>query len=316
MTALRVIFLGNDPWSVPTLEALADAEDICVVLVITNPPRAAGRGSRLTPTSVADAARGLDLELLETDGVRSAGGDAIGEMAPDALVVVAYGVMLPAEVLRMPRLGAVNLHLSLLPRWRGAAPVQRAILEGDDRTGVSVMMIDEGLDTGPVIATLEEPIRVEDDAGSLGRRLSELGAPLVIDSLRALGAGTAAPVRQRDAGATYAAKLAPDERTIDWRDPADAIERRVRAFAPTPGATTTFRGAALKVLRAEASERDDVLTSAAATGEVRIGFGGAPAVAAGDGWVTLLEVAPSGRARMSGADWARGARLEREERCA
>jgi methionyl-tRNA formyltransferase len=320
---VRVVFLGNDPWSVPTLEALAAADDLEVALVITNPPRPAGRGSRLTPTAVAEAARRIGLEVLEVDGVRSgAGRDAIRRLRPDVIVVVAYGELLTREVLAVPRLGTVNLHLSLLPRWRGAAPVQRAILEGDRTTGVSVMLLDEGMDTGPVLSTLEEPIDPDDDGASLGRRLATRGAPLVVDQLRALDAGTASPRSQDDTAATHAAKITAADRTIDWRQPASAIARRVRALAPVPGATTTFRGAPLKILRAGSRgrgverewgvEREE---APARAGALRVDADGTPWVAASGGEVALLEVAPAGRARMPGADWARGARIGPGERC-
>ena len=313
---MRVLFLGNDTWSVPTLEALTAAADVDVELVITNPPRPAGRGSRLTSTAVADAARDLGVRLLEAEGVRDGDGRAaIHTIKPDALVVVAYGALLPPDVLDVPRLGTINLHFSLLPRWRGAAPVQRAILEGDETTGVSVMLLDEGLDTGPVLTTLETPIRPDDDSERLGQRLAELGAPLVVETLRALESGTAAAVPQEHAAATSAAKLPSEERTIDWRHPADSIVRRVRAFAPAPGATTTFRGAPLKVLRAETREHEDRLEPHPSAGDVWLDLDGAPLVTTSDGQVALLEVAPAGRTRMSGADWARGARIEPGERC-
>jgi methionyl-tRNA formyltransferase len=314
---VRVVFLGNDRWSVPTLEALSAATDIDVALAFTNPPRPAGRGARLTPTAVAEAAGRLGVETLEVDGVRADPGlTTIQRLDPDALVVVAYGELLTPAVLTVPRLGTVNLHFSLLPRWRGAAPVQRAILEGDEVTGVSVMLLDEGLDTGPVLDRAHAPIG-GDDAGALGERLATLGAPMVVEALRRLDAGTARPVPQDPAAATYAAKLAAEERTIDWRQPADSIARRVRAFAPSPGATTTFRGAPLKVLRAEARS---VVGSLATTmppsvGEIALGPDGEPSVAAAHGALALLEVAPAGRARMRGADWARGARLRPGERC-
>lgn len=322
---MRVVFLGNDPWSVPTLEALSAADDVDVVLVITNPPRPAGRGSRLTATAVAEAARRIGLAVLEVDGVRSGAGlDAIRRLEPDAIVVVAYGELLTREVLTVPRLGTLNLHLSLLPRWRGAAPVQRAVLEGDETTGVSVMLLDEGMDTGPVLATLEEPIDPDDDGSSLGRRLATLGAPLVVDQLRALRAGSASPRAQDGTVATYAAKLTAADRTIDWHQPAEAIVRRVRALAPAPGATTTFRGAPLKIVRAASRSRASGSVSAhpasthpasADPGEVHVEPDGTPMVAASEGDVALLEVAPAGRARMSAADWARGARLRAGERC-
>lgn len=313
---MRVVFLGNDPWSVPALESLVVAADVDIDLVVTNPPRPAGRGSRLTPTAVADAARQLDADVLEVEGVRAGEGfGAIERLEPDAIVVVAYGQLLTAAVLDLPRLGTVNLHFSLLPRWRGAAPVQRAILEGDQTTGVSVMLLDEGLDTGPVLATLEEPIRPDDDAGSLGKRLAGLGAPLVVDSLRALDAGAASPRAQDHRAATYAAKLTADERTIAWGDPPESAVRRVRALSPTPGATTTFRGAALKVLKARIRERGGTIEPQSRVGEVWLDPDGTPVVGALGGGVALVEVAPAGRARMPGADWARGARLEHGERC-
>ena len=304
---MRVVFLGNDPWSVPSVEALDAAGDIDIDLVITNPPRPAGRGSRLTSTAVADAARGLGVEILETEGVAGgAGRDAVVRLHPDAIVVVAYGEILTPEILATPRLGAVNLHFSLLPRWRGAAPVHRAILEGDHHTGVSVMLLDEGLDTGPVLASLDEAIAPDDDAGRLGERLARRGAPLLVDTLRELDAGTATPLPQPSAGATYAAKLSPGERVIDWLDPADPIVRRVRALAPVPGATTTFRGAPLKVLRAEIR---DAAPAPARPGDLLLDADGTPLVAVTEATVALLEVAPAGRARMSGTEWARGARL-------
>src|SRR5688572_20920347 len=221
---MRVAFLGNDVWSLPPLRALAEAPDIDVQLVVTNPPRPAGRGSELTPTAVADAARDFDLPLIEVDRVRDGEGfDALDALEPDAIVVVAYGEILTPDVLDIPRLGAVNLHFSALPRWRGAAPVQRAILEGDEVTGVTVMLMDEGLDTGPVLAAMETPIDPDEDAGSLGARLADLGSELLVEALRGLDDGSLDPRSQDQAAATYAPKVLPDEREIDWSQPADAI---------------------------------------------------------------------------------------------
>jgi methionyl-tRNA formyltransferase len=314
---MRVSFLGNDHWSVAPLRALSDASDIDVDLVLTNPPRPAGRGSHLTPTAVADAARTLDLPLLEVDRVRDGGGfDALDELEPDAVVVVAYGEILTPDVLDIPRLGAVNVHFSLLPRWRGAAPVQRAILEGDEGTGVTVMLMDEGMDTGPILATLETPIGPEEDAGSLGARLAELGAPLLVETLRGLDQGVIEPRSQDHTAATYAPKLLPEERTIDWSQPADAIVRRVRAFAPAPGAVATFRAGRLKVLRA-APERveADVLAAMPKRAEIRLSEDETPVIhGLGGDAVVLLEVAPAGRRQMTGAEWARGVRIQPGER--
>lgn len=313
---MRVAFLGNDLWSVAPLRALVDAPDIEVELVLTNPPRPAGRGSQLTPTAVANAARTLDLPLLEMNRIRDGEGfDALDALEPDAIVVVAYGEILAPDVLDIPRLGAINVHFSLLPRWRGAAPVQRAILEGDEDIGVTVMLMDEGMDTGPILATAETAIGPEEDAGSLGARLAELGAPLLVETLRGLDEGTVEPRSQDHTAATYAPKLLPEERTIDWSQPADAIVQRVRAFAPDPGAVTTFRQGRLKVLvaRSDPGPGGWMLADAPALGEV-LGGDGNPRVLAWPGVVELLEVVPAGRKRMSGEEWARGAKIQPAER--
>lgn len=313
---MRVAFLGNDTWSVPSLRALAAADDIGVELVVTNPPRPAGRGSRLAPTAVADVAAALDLPLLEVDRVRDGEGfDALDALEPDAIVVVAYGEILTPDVLDIPRLGAVNLHFSTLPRWRGAAPVQRAILGGDEVTGVTVMLMDEGLDTGPVLAARETPIDPDEDAGSLGARLADLGSELLVEALRGLDDGSLDPRSQDQAAATYAPKLLPDEREIDWSQPADAIVRRVRAFAPAPGAVATFRGGRLKVLRAEPQRIGGyILAAIPKKAEIRLLDDDTPVVhGVGEDAVVLLEVAPAGRRRMTGAEWARGARIQRGE---
>jgi methionyl-tRNA formyltransferase len=313
---MRVAFLGNDPWSVPTMRALSAASDVDVALVVTNPPRPAGRGSRLTPTAVADAAEAAGLPLLEVAGVKTGEGfAALDALEPDALVVVAYGEILTPDVLDIPVLGAVNVHFSLLPRWRGAAPVQRAILEGDTTTGVTVMLMDEGMDTGPILATVETAVGPDEDAGSLGARLAELGAPLVVDTLRRLDAGSADPRAQDAAAATYAPKLVPEEREIDWTQPAAAIVRRIRAFAPDPGAVTTFRGGRLKVLAADVRRVEaGVLPVTPIPGRPAVDEEGSPIVDSSRDLVRLLEVAPAGRKRMNGADWARGARLQPDER--
>jgi methionyl-tRNA formyltransferase len=314
---MRVAFLGNDPWSVAPLRALVAADDVDVELVITNPPRPAGRGSKLTPTAVADAARTSGLEVLEVAGVRGGDGfEALDRLEPDAFVVVAYGEILSSDVLDIPRLGSVNVHFSLLPRWRGAAPVQHAILAGDEVTGVTVMLMDEGMDTGPILATEETRIGSDEDAGSLGQRLSELGGPLLIAALRGLEDGSIEPRSQDHASATLAPKLKPEDRSIDWSSSADAIVRKVRAFSPEPGATSIFRGQPLKILRAIVREVGGRMLGGRGRtpGEASIGPHGGVLVGAGSmANVKLLEVAPAGRKRMSAAEWARGARIRSGE---
>jgi methionyl-tRNA formyltransferase len=314
---MRLAFLGNDPWSVPPLEALASSEHD-VAVVITNPPRPAGRGSRLTPTAVDEAARRLELPVRQVQAINAGQGlTALQDAAPDVLVVVAYGELLGPGVIAHTPHGAVNLHLSLLPRWRGASPVQHVLLAGDTTTGVTVMQMDAGLDTGPILAQQDEPVREEDDAGSLGVRLAELGGSLLTRVLGDIEAGRAEARAQDQAGATLAPKLTADDRRIDWSADAWAVVQRVRAFAPAPGATTTFRGEPLKILAARVRYLDFVperisprVGSLVEAPHAQTG----PFVPTSEGAVELLEVAPAGRKRMPAADWARGARIKPGER--
>ena len=299
----RVVFLGNDAWSVPPLARVVGATDLNVVSVVTNPPRPAGRGSRTRSTAVADTAGELGAPLYEVDSVRDTRTmDHLRALAPDLFLVVAYGELLSVDVLSIPRFGAVNLHFSLLPRWRGASPVQHALLHGDRVTGVTVMLMDPGLDTGPVLARVEEPVDPSEDAGSLGGRLARIGAELLVESVRAWMAGSSVPEPQRGT-ATYAPKLAPHDRLLDWTAPATDVVNRIRAFGPDPGAKTHWRGAAFKVLRAEPGE--DV---PGAPGEIFATQANGVLVKTGSGTVRLLAVAPAGRRRMPAPDWARGAR--------
>jgi methionyl-tRNA formyltransferase len=311
---MRVVFLGNAPWSVPSLEAVA-ASPHEVALVITRVPRPAGRGNRLEPTAVAESARRLGLHLVEVETVKAGTGfEALADAAPDVLAVVAYGEILPKTILDLPAVAPVNVHFSLLPELRGAAPVQRAILEGHAVTGVTTIRMAKGMDTGPILLQTEEAISPDDDAGSLGDRLAELGGRLLVDTLNRLEAGSLVEQSQDEARATYAPKLKPEDRVIDWSQPAEAIARQVRALAPEPAATTTFRGKALKIFRA--SSADDVtifesLSEGRASrprGHVFFDADGDLYVLAGRGFVMLEEVAPEGRRRMSGKEFARGYR--------
>jgi methionyl-tRNA formyltransferase len=300
--SVRVAFLGNDAWSVPSLRALAGSRHE-VVAVVTATPRPSGRGNRQSPTPVAEATLALGLPLAEVES--AAGGDGFRRLvdaAPDVLAVVAYGELLPAAVLELPTIAPVNLHFSLLPALRGASPVQTALLLGLDRTGVSTMIMDAGLDTGPVLRQREEPIAPADDAGTLGARLAEIGAGEIELSVDELADGTAAPRSQDEALATYAPKLRASDRLLDWLSSSRALVDRCRALSPEPGATTAFRGSVLKVFRAEVAE---------GSGDpgriVGVGSDGV-VVATADGAVRLLDVAPAGRKRMSGADLANGLR--------
>ncbi len=306
--SLRVAFLGNDEWSVPSLRALARSRHL-VVAVVTAQPKPAGRGNELTPTPVAVEAERLGLPTIQTATVKTGEGfKALSTSAPDVLAVVAYGEILSPNVLHVPTIAPINLHFSLLPQLRGAAPVQTALLAGLDKTGVTTMVMDKGVDTGPVILQREEPIFPEDDAGSLGARLAEIGAALLVETVDMLAAGPVAPKQQDPSLATFAPKFTPDDRVLDWANPAALLVNLVRALAPTPGATTTFRGEGLKVLRAEAVPGVGDPGTIVEVG--RDGF----VVATADGGFRPTLVAPAGKRAMSGTDFVNGHRPEVGER--
>lgn len=301
---MRVAFLGNARWSVPSLEALAESPHE-VVLVATRSPRPAGRGGRLRRTPVAEAAERLGLPLGEVDTVKSgAGFEGLAAARPDVLAVVAYGEILPKTVLDLPSLAPVNVHFSLLPELRGAAPVQRALLEGLAATGVTTLVMDEGMDTGPILLRREEPVAETDDAGALGARLAAIGGRLLVDTLDRLQAGRVGPRAQDEGLATYAPKLRRQDERIDWDEPAEAIARRVRALAPEPGAATTFRGKLLKVFRAVPT------IGSAGPGRVDRVTRDGIVVGTGEGALGLEEVGLEGRKRMSASEFGHGYRPE------
>jgi methionyl-tRNA formyltransferase len=306
---MRVTFLGNAAWSVPPLEALASSPHD--VAVITREPRPAGRGGRLRPTAVAAAARRLGRPLIEVDTVKSGRGfEVLRDTRPEVLAVVAYGEILPPGVLDVPAVAPVNVHFSLLPELRGAAPVQRAILEGLRVTGVTTIRMDEGMDTGPILLQATEPIDDDDDAGALGSRLAAIGGRLLVDTIDRLAAGTIVERPQDDAAATYAPKLRPEDQTVDWSEPATNVARLVRALSPEPGASTGFRGRTLKVWRARPVESLEGADARGAAGSVALASKNGLAVWAGQGAVHLEEVQPAGRRRMTGAEFVRGHRPE------
>ena len=306
---MHVTFLGNAPSSVSSLEAVA-ASSHEISLVATRVARPAGRGSALVRTSVAEAAERLGLPLVETETVKTGGGfTALRASEPDVLAVVAYGEILPEEVLEMPTVAPVNVHFSLLPKLRGAAPIQRAIMDGARATGVTTIRMDAGMDTGPILLQAEEPIHDEDDAGSLGERLATLGGRLLVETLDDLESGAIEEQPQNDAAATYAPKVKAGDRIIDWNVSAEAIARLIRAMAPEPVAQTTVRRKILKVFRASVAHgsRDE---AAGTSGEIVVASNEGLAVATGGGVLRLEELAPEGRKRMSGADFVRGYRPE------
>ena len=251
--AMRLVFAGTPEFAAVALSAThAAGHDI--VLVLTQPDRPAGRGMKLQPSAVKQWALAHNLAVAQPPSLRGEGAGVIREVGPiDAMVVVAYGLLLPPEVLAIPRLGCLNVHASLLPRWRGAAPIQRAVLAGDVTSGVAVMQMETGLDTGPVWAERQTPIGGHETAGELHDRLAALGAGLLVEVLHHLesGTGPASPVAQPEEGVTYARKIEKAEALLDFSGAAVDLDRRIRAFNPVPGASCECRGERLKVWRAE-----------------------------------------------------------------
>ena len=313
--ALRVAFAGTPEFASAALAAI-HAAGHAVPLVLTQPDRPAGRGMKLTPSPVKQLALDLGVAVAQPRSLRldgkfadeaRAGQAALEAVRPDVLVVAAYGLILPQWALDLPRLGCLNIHGSLLPRWRGAAPIHRAIEAGDAETGITIMQMDAGLDTGDMLLIEREPIRFDDTTGLLHDRLAALGARLVVRSLADAAAGALAPVRQPEQGVTYAHKIAKSEAAIDWTLPADVIERRVRAFDPFPGASFEAHGETVKLWRAQV-ERLDV---PAAPGTVIAVDAQHLVVACGDGALALLDLQRPGGKRGPAAHWLQGQPLAR-----
>jgi methionyl-tRNA formyltransferase len=300
-TGLAVVFAGTPAFAVPSLEAIA-ASGHRLVAVFTQPDRPSGRGRALATSPVKARAIELGLPVRQPASLKDPeAAAALAEFTPDVIVVVAYGLLLPPAVLALPRLGCLNVHASLLPRWRGAAPVARAIEAGDDRTGVCIMRMEAGLDTGPVMLRRETPIGPRETTGELEARLADEGGLAIVEALDALAAGRASFEPQDDARATWAAKLSKAEARLDWREPAAVLARRVRALHPWPVAETTLDGAQLRIHEAEAGP-------AAGRGEVpgtvtRADAGGV-AVVTGDGELKLLRVQLPGRRVVSAVELA------------
>jgi methionyl-tRNA formyltransferase len=297
---LRVAFAGTPDFAVPPLEALR-ASAHTLVGVLTQPDRPKGRGQQLAASPVKQAAQRHGLPVLQPQSLKNeAARTELAALRPDVLVVVAYGLILPQAVLDLPRLGCVNIHASLLPRWRGAAPIQRAILAGDAETGVSIMQMDAGLDTGPVLLKQRISIAENDTGGSLHDKLAALGAPALLEALQGLEAGTLRAEPQPSTGATYAEKLQKAEAPIDWSHEASAIERQVRAFNPWPVAETRLGGEQLRIFMARAQSEG---TNSAAHGTVVAARDDAIIVACGSGSLSITELQRAGKRRVTAREF-------------
>ena len=295
---MRIVFAGTPPFAAAALDALADAgHDIA--LVLTQPDRPAGRGMKLTPSAVKQAALARNLPVYQPSSLKTPEAQVeLAALKADVMVVAAYGLILPQAVLDLPRHGCLNIHASLLPRWRGAAPIQRAILAGDAETGITLMQMDAGLDTGAMLSKTRVPILETDTAASLHDTLAAAGARAIVDALAHFD--TLHPEAQDDSLATYAAKLTKEEARLDWSQPADALARAVRAYNPAPGAWTLLDGAPLKIWAAQAC------AGSGRPGEVLQAEGDRLLIACGRGALALQDIQPAGSKRMPVAAFLAG----------
>lgn len=300
---MRVIFMGTPDFSVPVLDALVEAGHE-VAAVYCQPPRPAGRGRKDRPSPVQARAEALGLDVRHPASLKGAEEQAaLAALDSDVAVVVAYGLILPQAVLDMPAQGCLNIHASLLPRWRGAAPIQRAIMAGDEKTGVCIMRMEAGLDTGPVLLCEATPIRPEDTAATLHDRLSAMGAALIVDALARLDSLTPRP--QPEDGVTYAEKIDKAEARIDWTAPAAEVDGKIRGLSPFPGAWTEVEGQRIKLLASRLAEGEG------APGEV---LDDALTVACGQGAVQVLRLQRAGKGPQDAAEFLRGLPLPRGTR--
>jgi len=322
--APRLVFAGTPDFAAPTLEALHQA-GFPPVAVYTQPDRPAGRGRRPRASPVKQTAQRLGLPILQPESLRNdSARRELAALRPDLMVVIAYGLILPADILAMPRLGCVNLHASLLPRWRGAAPIQRAILAGDRETGICLMQMEAGLDTGPVLARAATPIHAADTGGSLHDRLAGIAASLMARELPAILAGRLSATAQEDAAASYARKLSKDEARLDWRLSAAQLQRQVAAFNPWPVAETSWQASTLRVWRAQVAGpaadaadpthggqggQDERPPGQAEPGTVLAAGPRGLDVATGDGILRLLDIQPAGGRAMAVGAFLSGRKL-------
>jgi methionyl-tRNA formyltransferase len=309
---MRLVVAGTPQVALPSLDALLDSSRHEVVAVLTRPEAPAGRGHRLTPSPVHQRALDAGIEVLTPARPSDPEFlDRLTELAPDCCPIVAYGALVPKAALEIPAVGWVNLHFSVLPAWRGAAPAQHALLAGDDITGASTFRLEEGLDTGPVFGVLTTSIGARETAGELLERLAVDGAQLLVSTLDGIEDGTIVAVPQPVDGVSYAPKVTTADARVDWAASALAVDRRIRACTPSPGAWTTLRD---RRVRLGPVVPVDVSPDGLEPGQVQLGAPGGPVVGTGSGAVQLGEVKPEGRSTMVASDWLNGVRLVPGER--
>jgi methionyl-tRNA formyltransferase len=298
---MRIIFMGSPDFAIPTLRALA--QNYLLVGVVTQPDRASGRGRTLTPSPIKRVAQEMGLPIIQPERLRQPEAIAqLQEWKPDLIVVAAFGQILRSAVLNLPHYGCVNVHASLLPRWRGAAPIQAALLNGDTQTGITIMQMDAGMDTGPILSQSVLSILPGENAGKLNERLSTLGAELLIDTLPSYLNGNLRPQPQDDSGVTYAPMLKKEDGKLDLQQTAETLQRSVLAYNPWPGTYISWQGQPFKILSAHTVEDID-----AQPGETTI-YRGLPALGTGQGLLVLDVVQPAGKKPMPGKAFLQGAK--------
>ncbi len=309
---LRIVFCGTPGFAVPSLRHLAAQRDFQIEAVVTQPDRPRGRGQEAASSAVKEAALEAAIPLFQPEKIKSdAAFEYFQRLAPDAVVIIAYGQIIPQPLIEIPRLGWINLHGSLLPKYRGAAPINWAIANGEARTGLTTMQIDAGLDTGPLLLKYETEIAPEETAAALAARLAEAGAPLVAETLRQLDRGEITPALQDSSQATFAPALEKEDGRVDWSLGAQKIYNRIRGFDPWPGAFTTFRGKSCQIWGtplkpvAAAGENGDLLPTRE---------DGLLVICAGSSVLRIDFAQLEGRKRVTGPEFARGARIAPGER--
>lgn len=312
---LKIVFCGTPEFAVPSLERLAAEHDVTIAAVVTQPDRPRGRGQEVQSSAVKLKALELGLHVYQPEKLRSDSAlDFFKRIAPDAVVIIAYGQIVPPALLDVPKFGWLNLHGSLLPKFRGAAPIQWAIAEGETKTGITVMRIDKGLDTGPTLARVETAIGPDETAPELMRRLAELGAPLVADTLAKYTRGELQPVEQDHEMATFAPIIKKEHGRIAWSLSAQKIYNRIRGFAPWPGAYSSFRGQTCHLWGRPASRERSASLAPSPEGTVVQSEQQVLAACGERTWLVIEEVQLEGRKRVSARDFANGARLQPGER--
>lgn len=308
---MRIVFAGTPDFAVPALTALNESGRFAPLAVLTQPDRPAGRGHRVRPGPVKQAALDAGIEVLQPASLKSESSyDLLASLAPDLMITAAYGLILPARILDLPVHGCWNLHASLLPRWRGASPINQAVLAGDEQTGVTLMQMDRGLDTGPILIKRATAIGTEETAGDLHDRLAKLAADVVIEGLVCLEEGTLPePQPQDESQATKAPLITRADARLDWRQPAETLERKVRAYHPWPVAHAELAGREVRIHRARAvrgsgQEPGTLIADAGHRDAIR--------VACGEGVLEIFELQESGRRRVSARDWWNAHRARRE----